>query len=100
MARIKNIDGSLKVVKRVSTTSSTVNSSGTVGYFPAPTEGVIKRVKVTAQNNLKTFLFALAEEDVLTAGNYDYINMIAMWRVNEPREDAKSGSTIYVLDKI
>jgi len=87
------------VIYRLTGTSSTMNSTPTIGYLTCPEEGIIRRIRVKAVNNLSSFVFSLAEEDVFTGSTEDGEHLVASWKVNEPNESAKADSTTYLLDE-
>ena len=99
MPRINETTGAITLIMRSAAVSSTVNSTPTIGFLAAPEEGIIRRVKVKAKNNLTSFTFALAEEDIFTGGDIDSEEMIAAWKVNEPNYATKHDSVIFLLDE-
>jgi hypothetical protein len=97
--KIKGVEGNVALVKRVSHTLANVTDTVSIGHLPAPKEGVIRRIRVSGKNNLDNFTFVLAEADCFTSNDFDSIDIIASYKVNEPRIDAKDGSTLFVLDE-
>ena len=99
MPKVSQVTGSVILVRRCAAVSASINSTPTIAYLTAPEEGIIRRVRVKAQNNLTSFSFALAEEDIFTGGNFDSDELIGMWKVNEPNYAAKGDSTTFLLDE-
>ena len=97
--KLKGVEGNISLVKRVTEIVNNVTESVQIGSFAAPKEGVIRRIRASGNANLTSFTLALAEADCFTSGDFDSIDIIAAYKVNEPRIDIKNNSTLYVLDE-
>ena len=97
--KIKGVEGSVEIVRRVTELVNNVTDAITIGSFIAPKEGVIRRIRVSGSQNLSHFTIAFAESDCFTAGDFDSIEVIAAYQVSEPRISMKDDSTLYVLDE-
>ena len=97
--KLNGIEGNIGLVNRVTEIVSNVTNLVQVGSFDAPKEGVIRRIRASGDTNLTSFTLALAESDCFTSGDFDSIDIIAAYKVNEPRIDIKGDSTLYVLDE-
>ena len=97
--KLKGVEGSINLVKRITKVITGVGDTIVIGSFAAPKEGVIRRVRVSGENNLSHLTVAFAESDCFTSGDVDSIAVIAAYQISEPRTTMKDDSTLYVLDE-